>query len=428
MALHPLRLRRTLTTLTTLHRTLSVSNLSVPSVTAPIPNSISDLAPPPSFGIFLSRWFRSSGGPLSSPRQYKLYKEGDEITEDTVLFEGCDYKHWLIVVDFPKDNKPPPEEMVRSYEKICAQGLGISVDEAKKRIYACSTSTYEGFQVLMSEEESEKFNDVLGVVFVLPDSYIDPVNKEYGGDKYENGVITKRRPPPTQYGRNQGGRSRQNYQTQQNYGQQPPMNNRDYPPRGGDPPYQGGYNQGGQGNYNSGRQQPPMNNRDYAPRGGDPLYQGSYNQGGQGNYNSGRQQPPMNNRDYALRGGDPSYQGSYNQGGQGNYNSGRQRDFFQGEQRNYMPPEQRDFRGDSRNSVPSQSGSYEQGPNPGYGQGPNPSYGQNFERGANPANEQSFRQGSNPEPGPFGQSSGEGQTYPGHGDGQGFSHGGQQGR
>ncbi|KAE8707250.1 DAG protein [Hibiscus syriacus] len=112
--------------------------------------------------------------------------------------------------------------MVRTYEKICAQGLGISVDEAKKRIYACSTSTYEGFQVLMSEEESEKFNDVPGVVFVLPDSYIDPVNKEYGGDKYENGVITQRRPPPTQYGRNQAGRSRQNYQPQQNYGQQPP--------------------------------------------------------------------------------------------------------------------------------------------------------------------------------------------------------------
>lgn len=34
----------------------------------------------------------------------------------------------------------------------------FSVEEAKKRIYACSTTTYEGFQVLMSEEESEKFH------------------------------------------------------------------------------------------------------------------------------------------------------------------------------------------------------------------------------------------------------------------------------
>ena len=128
MALHPLRIRRTLTTLTTIHRSLSVANPTVPAITASISNFIR--TPPPSslklcFSIFQSRWFRSSEGPLSSPRQYKLYKEGDEITEDTILFEGCDYNHWLIVVDFPKDNKPPPEEMVRTYENICAQGLSI---------------------------------------------------------------------------------------------------------------------------------------------------------------------------------------------------------------------------------------------------------------------------------------------------------------
>ncbi|XP_062109698.1 potassium transporter 4-like [Humulus lupulus] len=32
----------------------------------------------------------------------------------------------------------------------------------------------------MTEEESEKFNGLPGVIFVLPDSYIDPQNKEYG--------------------------------------------------------------------------------------------------------------------------------------------------------------------------------------------------------------------------------------------------------
>jgi uncharacterized protein YpmS len=35
--------------------------------------------------------------------------------------------------------------------------LWFSVEEAKKRIYACSTTTYEGFQVVMTEEESNKF-------------------------------------------------------------------------------------------------------------------------------------------------------------------------------------------------------------------------------------------------------------------------------
>jgi len=68
---------------------------------------------------------------LFSTRQYKLYKEGDEITEDTVLFEGCDYNHWLITMDFSKEETPKsPEEMVAAYEETCAQGLGIRlVDE-----------------------------------------------------------------------------------------------------------------------------------------------------------------------------------------------------------------------------------------------------------------------------------------------------------
>jgi hypothetical protein len=28
-------------------------------------------------------------------------------------------------MDFPKDNKPPPEEMIRVYEETCAKGLNI---------------------------------------------------------------------------------------------------------------------------------------------------------------------------------------------------------------------------------------------------------------------------------------------------------------
>lgn len=82
------------------------------------------------------------------------------------------------------------------------------MEEAKKRMYALSTTTYQGFQAVMTEEMSEKFHGSLyrlsifqfllpidyeifvtqffgsglpGVFFVLPDSYIDPVNKEYGG-------------------------------------------------------------------------------------------------------------------------------------------------------------------------------------------------------------------------------------------------------
>ena len=87
--------------------------------------------------------------------------------------------------------------------------LYYSMEEAKKNMYAFSTTTYTGFQCTVSEETSEKFkgkkiclglvclnhvvicdlkmNFILsdvglpGVLWVLPDSYIDVKNKDYGG-------------------------------------------------------------------------------------------------------------------------------------------------------------------------------------------------------------------------------------------------------
>ncbi|XLR68389.1 hypothetical protein S83_019061, partial [Arachis hypogaea] len=144
----------------------------------------------------------------------------DEFGPDDMLVEGWDYHHWLFGMDFPGDNKPSPEEMVRTYEETCAKGLGINVAEAKQKIYACSTTNYTGFQAVMSEGESKKFE----IIFVLPDSYIDPVNKEYGGDKYINGTIIPR-PPPIQYGRNTGRRPHQDNQKSNHQGN-PSYNNR----------------------------------------------------------------------------------------------------------------------------------------------------------------------------------------------------------
>ena len=182
--------------------------------------------------------------------------------------------------------------------------------------------------------------DLPGVVFVLPDSYIDPVNKAYGGeqgffaepshadscnstivflifscfssgDKYENGVITHR-PPPIQANRRtrdrfnqrsdrQGGP--QNFQRNPNYGQQPPMQGGGGGYGGGPPgqgtqapppPFQGGYNQG-------------------PPRSPPPPYQAGYNQG------QGSPVPPFQ--------GPP---GGYGQGGPGNYSQGPQGGYNQG--------------------------------------------------------------------------------------------------
>ncbi|ESQ55362.1 hypothetical protein EUTSA_v10025454mg [Eutrema salsugineum] len=340
MAMFSHRLRRALVTATSsFNRSISLSPATVapptefPTVSTVLQRSV------------LGRFTGATQAPvrLFSTKQYKLYKEGDEITEDTVLFEGCDYNHWLITMDFPKDNPLSPGEMVATYEQTCARGLGISLEEAKQKIYACSTTTYQGFQAIMTEQESEKFKDLPGVVFILPDSYIDPVNKEYGGDKYENGKITHR-PPPIHHNRRTrdrfnrqggGGGGQQNFQRNPQYGQQPPL-------QGGG----GGYG-GPQQSYGSpgqGTQAPP------------PPYQGGYNQGRtgpppppyQGGYNQGQGSPV------------PPYQGppgGYSQGGSGNYNQGPPGGYSQGGPRNYGP---------------QGNGNYGPAPgaaNPGYGQG-----------------------------------------------------------
>lgn len=105
-------------------------------------------------------------------------------------------------MEFPKEPKLSSEEMIDTYIKTLAQVVG-SEEEAKKRIYALSTTTYTGFQALISEELSEKCKGLPGVLWVLPDSYIDVPNKDYGGDKFVDGKVVPRpqprqteRPPP----------------------------------------------------------------------------------------------------------------------------------------------------------------------------------------------------------------------------------------
>ncbi|CAA0839006.1 Multiple organellar RNA editing factor 9-chloroplastic [Striga hermonthica] len=236
--------------------------------------------------------------------------ETEEIGPDSILFEGCDYEHWLITVDFPKDPKPTREQMIETYVNIAAQVFG-SVEEAKKRIYALSTTTYEGFQVLCSQETSNKFTGVPGVVFVLPDSYIDPLNKEYGGDKYVNGEIFPR--PPPNYGspsqQNYGSPPQQNYgsPSQQNYGSPPQQNYRSPPQQNYGPPPQEHYRRLPQQdigppprqNYSS----PPQQN--YVPRGQEgygnspnPLPQQSYGPQGTGDQRSSMS--PSNNDAYQV--------------------------------------------------------------------------------------------------------------------------------
>ncbi|CAO2821985.1 unnamed protein product [Amaranthus hypochondriacus] len=111
--------------------------------------------------------------------------------KETILLDGCDYEHWLIVMEFPDDAKPSNEEMVNTYVKTLAQVVG-SEEEAKKKIYSVSTTTYTGFGALISEELSYKVKELPGVLWVLPDSYLDVPNKDYGGDLFVEGKVIRR--------------------------------------------------------------------------------------------------------------------------------------------------------------------------------------------------------------------------------------------
>ncbi|KAL2513901.1 Multiple organellar RNA editing factor 1 [Forsythia ovata] len=344
MALHSLRLRgaRFLSP-SLLHHPLSLlhpKHISPPPSTTEL-NSIITVATETPISQSRRSFISTTILSLSS-RNRSFDPETDEIGPDTILFEGCDYNHWLITIDFPKDPAPTREEMIEFYVQTAAKIFG-SVEEAKKKIYALSTTTYQGFQVECSEETSEKFKGLPGVVFILPDSYIDPVNKEYGGDKYVNGEIFPR-PPPVYWGRQGGNRDRRprGYQQGnasyndsptrshgQKYGPAPQLQNYGPPPQPnyGPPPRQN-YGPPQHQSYGQPPNFPPQQN--YSPLGAGERsgpVPPNYTPGGWDN----SRRDPM-----------PSFQGNYKQGEPGNYNVQGQRDLPQRNQWS-VPPEQTGF-------------------------------------------------------------------------------------
>ncbi|KAJ6820914.1 multiple organellar RNA editing factor 1, mitochondrial-like [Iris pallida] len=372
MAASFLRLRRALTLSSSVlnHRLRPLSALANPLA---LPNPR-----PPSRPFARTLSFRSS--PVLSDR--RNFDDGGKISPDEILFEGCDYNHWLITMDFPKDPKPTAEEMVETYVQTAAKVFG-SVEEAKKRIYACSTTTYNGFQAVMDEETSEKFRGLPGVVFILPDSYIDPVNKEYGGDKYENGVITPR-PPPVQYGRQgrYGDRNRNydrpRYDRPRDSMQQgnTSQDGRGYAQEGGRD-FGAGRRDGYQGNNSAPGNFPPQERRNFPQgQGGNfpPQEQRNFPQGQGGNF------PPQEHRNFPPRQGE-------------GFASQEQRNFPQG-QRNFSPQEQRgNFSSqEQRNFNQGHGGDYSSGPG-GYRQGPAPGYGGDYRQSSAPGFSGEYRQG-----------------------------------
>ncbi|KAM7258883.1 hypothetical protein ACFE04_015353 [Oxalis oulophora] len=114
-------------------------------------------------------------------------------TEMAPLFPGCDYEHWLIVMDKPGGDNATKQQIIDCYIQTLAKVLG-SEEEAKKKIYNVSCERYFGFGCQLDEETSNKLEGLPGVLFVLPDSYVDPEYKDYGAELLVNGEIVQRSP------------------------------------------------------------------------------------------------------------------------------------------------------------------------------------------------------------------------------------------
>jgi len=119
--------RRALTSLLT--RTLSVSSSLASSSLSPsrsllaltvVEHHLRNLFRPTSAILTRSKTSGSGYSPLNDPSP----NWSNRPPKETILLDGCDYEHWLIVMEFSEDPKPSPEEMVNTYVKTLAQVVG----------------------------------------------------------------------------------------------------------------------------------------------------------------------------------------------------------------------------------------------------------------------------------------------------------------
>ncbi|KAH1033530.1 hypothetical protein J1N35_045704 [Gossypium stocksii] len=109
----------------------------------------------------------------------------------SVFLYGCDYEHWLIILEFPNP-KPLKEEMIDTYVKTLASVVG-SEEEAKKRIYSVYTTRYTGFRAFFPEDMVEELRGLPRVRWVLP---VWCRGRDYynGGDLFVDGNVIHRPP------------------------------------------------------------------------------------------------------------------------------------------------------------------------------------------------------------------------------------------
>ncbi|KAF3516826.1 hypothetical protein DY000_02063747 [Brassica cretica] len=110
-----------------------------------------------------------------------------ELIKVPSLVEGCDYKHWLVLMKPPK-GYPPRNDIVQSFVKTLSMALG-SEEEAKRSIYSVSTKYYYAFGCRVHEPLTYKIRSLPNVRLVLPDSYVVDGDSGYGGEPFVDGEV-----------------------------------------------------------------------------------------------------------------------------------------------------------------------------------------------------------------------------------------------
>ncbi|PQM42073.1 multiple organellar RNA editing factor 7 mitochondrial [Prunus yedoensis var. nudiflora] len=141
---------------------------------------------PPSFP---SSRLSSSSAPISSAAEDgSAATQCSGLTRLPSLVEGCDYEHWLVVMEPPK-GYPLRDEIINGYIQTLATALG-SAEKAKKSIYSVSTKYYYAFGCKVPENLTFKIKSLANVKWVLPDSYLCHGENDYGGEPLVDGVVT----------------------------------------------------------------------------------------------------------------------------------------------------------------------------------------------------------------------------------------------
>ncbi|CAA3005228.1 Hypothetical predicted protein [Olea europaea subsp. europaea] len=402
--------------------------------------AVSSAAPPHSFALRLRPLFAAAStspfrllSPVFSSRGFATRSNSSSLSDpnpnwsnrppkETILLDGCDFEHWLIVMEKP-EGEPTRDEIIDSYIKTLAMVVG-SEEEARMKIYSVSTRHYFAFGALVSEELSYKLKELPRVRWVLPDSYLDVKNKDYGGEPFINGQAVpydpkyheewvrnnaranernRRNDRPRNFDRSRNFERRRDMQmANQNSGANMggPAGRMGSPPNMGAPPNMGGMQQPPNtvAPPNMGGMQQPPNNpggmqqlpnhpggmqQQHPNMGGPPNNMGSYPPNNMGGVPNNATNYQYQYRNGPNTGGMPYQSGPVqNQGGYGpNVGSapGHNQSGY-GPNMGSVPGQNRNSYGPNMGSVPGQNqNSY--GPSTGSGPGQNQNYDPNFGAG-----------------------------------------------